>query len=263
MGRIYTKNISRVGEINLNKKGCKMKIIEYDNCDNILVEFQEYNGIKERVKTRYSHFKSGDVMCSYYPSVYNIGYMAEESSSDGFGNTTKPYLVWIHMLKRCYDGKFKLKHLTYKDCSVCKEWHDYSNFKKWFVENYYTLGSERIELDKDILIKGNKVYSPKTCIFVPKNINTLFIKCDSIRGLYPIGVSYSDIRGKYIATCCIVKDIKTKQKTIGHYDTCLEAFNSYKLFKENNIKEVADKYKGYIPTKLYEAMYDWKVEITD
>ena len=53
------------------------------------------------------------------------------------------------------------------------------------------------------------------------------------------------------------KNIKRKFKT------SIEAFLCYKTEKEKYIKEVADEFKPYIPQKLYEAMYNYKVEITD
>ena len=56
---------------------------------------------------------------------------------------------------------------------------------------------------------------------------------------------------------------KSKPKFIGRYDTIEEAFLNYKQFKENNIKQTADKYKDLIPQKLYEALYKYEVEIND
>ena len=167
------------------------------------------------------------------------------------------------MLKRCYSGEYQKKEPTYKDCTVCKEWLNYSNFKKWYDDNYYEIDGERMALDKDILVKGNKTYSPETCVFVPQNINKLFIKSNKARGKYPIGVYKPNNANKYQVCCNIFNNGKSKLKNLGYYNTIDDAFNAYKEFKEANIKQIADYYKEKIPNKLYEAMYNYKVEITD
>ena len=114
-----------------------------------------------------------------------------------------------------------------------------------------------MNLDKDILIKNNKIYSPETCVFVPHDINSLFTKANTKRGKYPIGVHFK--RNKYH-----VQIQKYKQVIhLGTYDTSEEAFTVYKIAKENYIKEIADKYKDLIPKKLYDAMYEYEVEWED
>ena len=169
------------------------------------------------------------------------------------------------MLKRCYDPKYHEKEPTYINCKVCKEWSNFQEYGQWFIDNYYEIEGERMDLDKDILHKGNKIYSPDTCIFVPHRINTLFIKKDSNRGNYPIGVCYDKQNKKFRARCRIYdfKENKSKNKHLGLYDTPEQAFNAYKEFKEQNIKNMADYYKNFIPTKLYDVLYNYQVETTD
>ena len=167
------------------------------------------------------------------------------------------------MLMRCYYDKYQKKHPTYKGCTVCEEWHNYSNFKNWYDENYYEIEGEQMALDKDILVKGNKTYSPNTCVFVPQNINTLFIKRNKARGKYPIGITFNKDANKFIAKCNTFYNVKKQQKYLGLYNTIEDAFNAYKKFKETEIKQIADEYKDKIPNKLYEAMYNYEVEITD
>ena len=181
------------------------------------------------------------------------------------GKMTKCYEVWNHMLQRCYDSKYHEKYSTYKDCEVVEEWLNLQNFGNWFDDNYYEVKNEKMCLDKDILNKGNKIYSPNNCIFVPDKINTLFVKCNKSRGDYPIGVCYHKSIGKFIARCSIYdfKTNKSKNKHLGYYDTPNEAFKIYKQFKEKYIKEVADCYKDFIPIKLYDAMYNYKIDIDD
>lgn len=118
-------------------------------------------------------------------------------------------------------------------------------------------------LDKDILIKGNKIYSSETCMFVPQTINTLFVKCDKARGESVIGTSPKN--GKYQVQCWLINPEtgKSKQEFLGYYETQEKAFEIYKYYKERNIKQVADYYKDLIPERLYNAMYNYEVEITD
>ena len=157
----------------------------------------------------------------------------------------------------------KLKKPTYKNVTVDKDFYCFQDYGAWREDNYYEVKDERMCLDKDILIKGNNIYSPDTCIFVPERINTLFIKSDAIRGDCPIGVTYRKDTNKYVAQCSIKTKEGSKNKRLGSYNTPEEAFKAYKEFKEEYIKQVADEYKYYIPKELYEAMYRWEVEITD
>lgn len=166
----------------------------------------------------------------------------------------KFYDAWYQMLKRCYDSKFHAINPTYSDCTVCDEWHYLSNFKKWFDEHYV----EGWQLDKDILVKGNKVYSPQTCCFVPPYINTLLINPKKNRGGCPLGVI--EIPNKtYIAMCRADK----KHNYLGSFDTPEEAFQAYKVAKEAYIKEVAEKWKDKLKPCVYEALMNYKIEITD
>ena len=163
--------------------------------------------------------------------------------------------VWRSMLSRCYSKKYQEKEPSYIDCSVCEEWLLFSNFKRWFDENYV----EGYHLDKDILIKGNKVYSPETCCFVPFEINALLIKCNRTRGLYPIGVCKCKNRFRaYLRVSC-------SRLFLGSFVTIEEAFNAYKKAKEAYIKDVAQRYydKGEITERVYDALMRYEVEITD
>lgn len=167
------------------------------------------------------------------------------------------------MLERCYDPYYMNKYPTYIDCYVCKEWHCFQNFAEWWEENIYDCNNEEMHLDKDILIKGNKMYSPKTCIIVPQRINLLFTKRQNERGKYPIGVR--EHKGYLEVYCNIFENGRYRQKYLNSFslDDFFQAFLCYKRFKENLIKDVANKYKEYIPKELYEALYKYEVEIND
>ena len=248
---------NRIGEINILKCGEKGIIQEYNNAKDIFVKIESTGEI---IHTTYSNFKKGKVGSNFTPSVYNVGIVGLINTVDDNGKRIKSYEHWKGMLRRCYSKKSEIKYPTYKDCSVCDEWLYFPNFKKWFDENYYEIDNETMCLDKDILHKGNKIYSPENCVFAPNRINVLFVKNNSKRGSLPIGVCYRKDNNKYSAS---LRMFDIKNKKLGCYNTPEEVFNAYKIAKENYIKEVADEYKDKIPNNLYMAMYDYKVEITD
>lgn len=246
----------RLNEIGYNKQGSKMKIIEYNDSTDIIVEFQDK--YKYKVHTNYGNFKNGYVRNVYFPKEYGVGFIGEIDRK--ITDKDISYEKWHRMMARCYDKKVK-RNESYKikKCYVCDEWHCFKNFDDWFKKNYYEIKDETMCLDKDILIKGNNCYSPNTCCIVPNNINLLFGKSNKTRGKYLIGVSYNKSSSKFTSNI----NINGKQKFLGYFETELEAFNTYKKEKEKNIKNMADKYRQYIPKKLYDAMYNYKVETTD
>jgi len=190
--------------------------------------------------------------------IYGHGIIDSGNTYDEKGKLLKSYTAWHGMLSRSLSEYEKSRHPTYKDVTCCKEWLHYSTFKKWFDINYYEIEGQKMDLDKDILFKDNKIYSPETCVFVPRRINTMFMKHSAKRGVYPIGVYFNKTRNNYTARCLCEYD-----KFLGSFATSEKAFNVYKEYKEKRIKEVADEYKNRIPLKLYEAMYNYIVEITD
>ena len=246
----------RVGETNYNKFGSKMTIINYHNSQEIDIYFEEYNW---SCKTQYSTFQRGEIICPYERRFVGIGYMGEGK----YNTRSKMYRTWINMLRRCYDKATQERQSYYIGCTVCDEWLNYQVFAQWYEENYYEVGNQIMALDKDILNKGNRIYSPTNCVFVPKSINSLFVKSNKIRGELPIGVVKTP-SNKYHASIRMTH-INGKRKVIGlgNYDTPEQAFLSYKKAKEDYIKEVAEKYKKYIPQNLYEALYKWEVDIDD
>jgi len=138
------------------------------------------------------------------------------------------------MIQRCYDEKLHEVESTYSECEVCAEWLSFSTFYDWFKENYYELENERIQLDKDILIKNNKIYSPDTCCFVPHTINSLFTKSNKNRGSCPIGVLWIRRDKVYRAQC---NDGYKNRVGLGDYHDPIAAFKEYKKFKEDTIKK--------------------------
>ena len=162
-------------------------------------------------------------------------------------------------MNRCYNEKFLEKNLQYSGCTVCEEWWSFSNFEKWYNEHWYQIEDQTMDLDKDILFKGNKEYSPVTCCIVPHSINTLFLTGKRRRGNLPLGVYYDKDKRKYLASMSY-QGIPAK---IGTFDTIDDAFARYKVYKEDFIKSIAEQYREMIPDKVYQAMLNWKIKVGD
>lgn len=215
----------RRGEKYTTNEGYEIEIIEYFGALNCTIKFN--NGLVIR-NIIYDSIKTGNVKNPYHKSVYDIGCIGEGLyTSKVDGKTTNYYSVWCGLIKRGYSKNFKLKHPTYKDVTVCDEWYNFQNFAKWFEENYNPEIMEGWHLDKDILTKGNKVYSPETCCFVPQEINKIFTKTNAKRGDYPIGVRQDKIRENFLSF------VQTNKRPIylGTFDTLEEAFQVYKTAK--------------------------------
>ncbi len=187
------------------------------------------------------------------PVMCGIGYRGSENVDC----KSESYLKWHDMLVRCYNEKFHERQPQYKGCTVCEEWLNYSNFKVWYDQN--KIDGMLLDLDKDILFKGNKVYSPETCCFVPHAINTLFLSKKESRGDCPIGVHFDKSKGKYRAEMSFMGE----QIKLGTFGTAESAFARYKEYKEDFIQDIAEQHRDEIPDKVYEAMLNWKIEIDD
>lgn len=254
------KGHDKTGEMGCNTHGNKMKVIKYTNAMNIVVEFDS-GYITE---CTYQNFQLGKVKDYYNKQMLGIGYLGEGLHKTNINReSTKKYRMWCGMLQRCYSDKYHIVHPTYKDCTVVDFWHNFQRFGDWYDENYYEIEScENMQLDKDIIIKHNKIYSPDTCVIVPRNINLLFTRTDSKRGDCPLGVSWNK-RNKAYETRCNDGNGNIQLLGYGVSLTKEKAFLLYKEYKENLIKQIADLYKDKIPQKLYDALYRYQVEITD
>jgi len=214
-----------------------------------------YNGqYKPKIYKIMMNYKKIDIGGEHF---YGVGINNFEGNVSIKKKYIKSYIQWKNMLQRCYSKKYHEMHPTYIGCTVCNEWLFFSNFKEWYDFNY----RNGYQLDKDILFNGNKIYSPNTCVFVPREINSLFVKSDSTRGVYPIGVYYNKAMKIFVAQITI----DNKAKCIGRYPTPEEAFNAYKIAKETNVHTMAFNYfnLGKIGLNVYNAMINYTVNYDD
>jgi len=141
------------------------------------------------------------------------------------------YRKWFDMIVRCYSEKHLIKRPSYADCSVCDEWLLFSNFKSWMFKHKW----KGLELDKDIINPGNRVYSPSNCCFVPRALNCLLTSSKAVRGKYPPGVNWNVDSEKYLARV----NYNNKRIHLGYHDTPELAFESYKKEKVKIILQAA------------------------
>lgn len=237
-----------------------VRIEEYKSAKCVSVVFTE-TGYRKIVKL--CHVLSGKIKDKLIPTVVGVGIIGDERVSES-GKLTHKYSIWKSMLVRCYDKKYAEKYTTYEDCSVSESFKYLSKFSLWCNRTEGFLKTDdrgnNFVLDKDILVKGNKVYSEDTCCFVPEEINVIFTKSDKTRGKYPIGVSLNKQGTGYVARTGIGGG---KHLRLGTYNSANEAFEAYKQAKEKYIKKMAEKWKGQIDPKVYNALMKYRVEITD
>ena len=245
-----------VGKICKSKLSGDFKILKYNNNRNVAIQFVNtgYETTIELVQV-----KRGNVKDPYSPSVYGVGILGTKHPYSINGVKTKEYELWSSMLERCYSDTFQKKQPTYKDCGVSDKFKSYEHFYEW-CHKQVGFGVEGFEIDKDLLIKGNKVYSEDSCVFLPAEINMVLVKCTASRGEYLIGVSWCNTKKAFVAR---VRKNKGKSEWLGLFKTELEAFNVYKEAKENYLKQLAEKYKSQIDPRAYNALMNYEVEITD
>lgn len=186
--------------------------------------------------------------------IYGVGTNTKgkhKSSVNGKG--TLAYQTWRNMLMRAYSKKYQDNFPTYIGCSVYSEWHEFQDFAEWYCNHDYS--GYGYNLDKDILLPGNKIYSPDRVCFVPTQINSLLLSNPKIRGKYKQGVCFDKARGKFMASM----KVDGRLKNLGRFDSELEAYQVYKTAKEAYVKEKALEWQDRIANNVFEALMNWKL----
>ena len=252
----------RTGEVIINseedakKKGLrKMEIVAYRNSDDMDVLINdEY--LKKGVQ--YARFIKREIKNPYHRSVYGAGCIGEgKYKASDRGIHAPHYNTWRAIMRYCSEA-YQEKHPHYKGCTASDEWYNYQTFAAWYDLNCYEIRVETISINKDILIKGNKLYSEDTCILVPRKINGLLGYKGRIGKELPKGVSLQH-SGKFL--------VQLGNKYISTLSTKEKAFHAFKNAKEDQIKEAIDLYQGKIPephyTKIRKALFAYEVCIDD
>jgi len=232
-----------------------VEVTEYIDSHNITVKFLNTGAIKN---TTASALTTGILKDSEVHDTHKYGVMDIPKSVGRGGRCDPLYKKWNGMMQRCYNPKNKINNPAYEACTSSETFRHFSKFKSWY---YSQIGCEQEgwHLDKDILIKGNKVYSEDTCCIVPPEINVALANNKSVRGYFPQGVIYNSTKTRYRARI----QRGDKWESLGTYDTPEEAFYAYKPIKEAYIKSLAEKWKDKIDHRVYDALYAWTINIDD
>lgn len=169
------------------------------------------------------------------------------------GERLKTYEIWRDMIKRCYSEKRQEKDPSYVGCSVAEEWHDYQVFAEWY--NGHDYSDMNYQLDKDILVVGNKVYSSDTCCLVPSEINSILTSCSRARGLLPQGVCWDKDKARYR----VQMNMNGRYKYLGLFKCVNEASDKYKTTKEAYVKERALHWRDRIAPEVFDALMSWRL----
>lgn len=175
--------------------------------------------------------------------IYGVG------DSTGAPRDHHAYNQWKNMMMRCYSPSYQKKKPSYIGCTVCEEWLKYSVFFEWYNIHY----REGFQLDKDLLVSGNKVYSPDTCAYVPKRINLLFATHKASRS-GSIGV-FPSPNGRYFVMCSTERNGNHH----GTYDTVSEAESVYKRVKEGEVRFQATQHKDELDRVIFNYLMTWEV----
>ena len=187
--------------------------------------------------------------------THGVGYNSKRKHKvKSNGIDTIAYVVWRDMITRCYSTKEQLRRPNYAHSDVDERWHDFQDFADWYYSHPYSdIG---YQLDKDILVPGNKIYSPDTCCFVPMQINVIFTNRAACRGSYPQGVTLSKRNSNFVARLMV----NGKKNHLGCFDTPEEAYQVYKIAKEAYVKEKALEWQGRIADNVFQALMNWTLD---
>lgn len=239
----------QVGDIFPTNQGGSVTVLEYQGCYRVLVKHNDDQGHRAVVQT--SNLRAGVIKNPYQPLVLGVGYLGVGvHKSWESGKPTVAYVAWHSMLGRCYDPVYQAKNPTYKGCSVVVDWHNLQTFSHWFYDQPNS-GKPGFELDKDMIVTGNRIYSPDACSYVPAAVNNLLNHHASERGSLPQGVTTSRNRFKAAVR------VNGKRINVGVYDTPAQAGTAYTAAKKRAIRAAAEKWKEYLHPTVYKNLCTW------
>jgi len=237
----------KVGDVLPTKRGGDVTVLSIDGYKKVLVRFND--SMAYEATTTIQSLMDGNIKNPYGITSFGVGYfgLGEFSSKDH----PLAYEVWRGMLRRCYDEKLQEKIPTYIGCTVADEWHDFQNFAKWYTSHdYYGLD---YHLDKDLMFRGNKIYSKETCSLVPAKINTILTNLSASNSKSLTGVTYKEKKGLFQAR------IKSSGivRNLGFFETEIEAHNAYIRNKEKIVKMAAIEHRYEMEEVIFKALMNW------
>ena len=190
------------------------------------------------------------------PSVLGVGVVDVPFKIRVGGVLCWQYQLWSGMLGRCFNESFKETNPTYMNVTCCGEWFSFGSFLEWVNKEVdYSGKPDGMQLDKDILQKGNLIYAPEKCCFVPRVVNLLLTDRARRRGRWPLGVVFHKGVGKFVATV----RCNGKIKHLGYFDNPEDASQAYKVAKEAHIKVVALEHREVLKPAVFQSLVNWEI----
>lgn len=234
-----------VGSVWESKSFGAFEVISYGGYLDVTIRFK-ITGFETKVRS--SNVSSGEVKDKLSPIVYGIGFIGDGK----YGGDSAYYQIWHSMIQRCYSSSVHERQPTYIGCTVCQEWHNFQNFAKWCELNHPG-GVGEYQLDKDLKVIGNKIYSPDKCIFVAKLVNGFATDRAAKRGDCMIGVYFEESRGKFQSYCS--NPFTKKREFLGRHEDELKAHLAWRKRKSELAHELAmiqDR------EEVKQALLNWK-----
>lgn len=228
------------GKEYLSNAGDKFVLVEMLNSIRCVVKFLDEFMCEKEVDV--TSAVRGEIRNPYHKSVYGVGYLGIGKYNSRSMNG-KIYRVWVGIIERSYSKKEKEKCPTYKNVTICEEWLNFQNFAKWYDNNYpHNIKDIKFEVDKDLKQENveNKIYSPETCIIVPKRINGFMVNKQSSNTSGYVGVRKLKDKNKWSASS--VNQIKKSPRNLGVFNTLEEALACY----EKDRYDKAEKLRAWV-----------------
>lgn len=235
-----------IGKIFKTNQCGDVLVVDYVDYKNVIIKFQDGTV----VPCRSGDLLNGEVRNPMQPEFRGVGFI-------GIGQynfKSRAGLKWATMMQRCYDKKYLAKKPTYIGCSVEHSWHNLQNFAEWYEKLKYN--EPNWELDKDLLIRGNKIYSEETCVMLPREINSAInIHTLSKKSGLPAGVTTINSKGKFRAQCH-VGGKQERSRVSTSIDYCFQWYREKKL---EELAKLAEYWKEHLDPRAYEAILKFEV----
>lgn len=227
-----------------SKSWGQFKIVNYTNSRNVEVEFIDTG---TRMTAQLGAVREGKIKDYMYPSVYGVACLGAKilEPEDRY-----IYRHWVGIIERIHRPGTE-SYRKYKDCSVAEQWLNFQNYMQWFKEAPNQKGWQ---LDKDLLVLGNRQYGPETCAFVPPSVNQFLVHHPKESDL-PVGVCFHINKGSYMGSI----RVNGKSVHLGVGDCPEDLFLLYKSRKEQEAKNLAEQYKDSLDPRAYESLNNYTV----
>lgn len=240
----------KVGDVMPTTKSGDCLVIKIEGKGKITVVFKE--NINHEIITDYRTLKAGYILNPYFARYYGVGYLGvgnHRMHKDG--QPTPSYSAWRFLMMRLFCEKRLLVNPTYRGCTICKSWCNFQVFSDYFYSHEsYGLG---YEVDKDLLISGNRHYSPETCVMIPQEINKA-LKTVQVNSVVAGVRKRKSSKGYQVRVT-----EHGKRRHVGEFYTEEEASAAYVKAKEDYIHSLAEKWHGKIEERAYQALMNWTV----